>query len=478
MVLLRSKLAFISVSLLFILLTTACNSSTAASARGIYTIAPTFSDFYREFGGEDVLGVVISPSFDKNGVTYQYIVAGLMAYNPNLEPLKRYLFSPIAGTEWKVNGPIEPAPMNSDEHYVNGHKIWEEVYPYYDQYGPEIIGLPLTSVTVNEAKQRYEQYFEGIGFYRNISDPPGQIHLMPYGDWMCGSQCRYLGSDPTPPSASYVQDFSATEQLFLQASVRLGYGFTGAPLAAPRLGSDGNYQMVFENIVLYIDPINGHQIRLRPLPSWLKIKSEPPVKVEGANWLTFYPTQDDLGYNVPNLFIDYINAHGTAEYSGEPIGEYHILTDGGYTQCFRYVCLEYHPTAPQGLQIRPHALGADYLTAGKTTNTASSSLTEALQINAWEDAPLIPSGQKQVIHIEAKQNSKPVKGVQVTLVVTQPDGITKTYVLEPTGQDGRTSVELDPIDGANGSIVQYQVCVNETATPQLCFSQSYTIWDR
>jgi hypothetical protein len=66
----------------------------------------------------------------------------------------------------------------------------------------------------------------------------------------------------------------------------------------------------------------------------------------------------------------------------------------------------------------------------------------------------------------------------VTLVVTQPDGITKTYALEPTGQDGRTSVELDPIDGANGSIVQYQVCVNETATPQLCFSQSYTIWDR
>lgn len=475
---LRSKLTFISVSLLFILFISACNPSTAASARGIYIIDPTFSDFYREFGAEDVLGAAISPAINKDGVTYQYVVAGLMEYNPNLEPLKRFLFSPIANTEWKIKGPVEPAPMDSDAHYVNGHKIWEEVTPLYDQYGPDIIGLPLTSVMVNEAKQRYEQYFEGVGFYRNISDPPGKIHLMPYGDWMCGNECRYLGSDPTPPAPSYVQDFSATEQLFLQASARLGYGFTGAPLAAPLLGSDGNYQMVFENAVLYIDPADGHQIRLRPLPSWLGISDEAPVEAVEAGWLTFFPTQDGLGFNVPNSFTNYINAHGTAEYSGDPIGEYRSLSDGGYSQCFRYVCLEYHPTAPQGLQIRPHALGADYLSAGKKTNTASSSLNEALQINAWEEAPLIPSGQKQVIHIDAKQNSKPVSGVQVSLVVTQPDGITKTYTLEPTGQDGKTSIELDPIDGANGSIVQYQVCVIGAVTPQLCFSQSYTIWDQ
>ena len=53
---LKSKLALIGVSLLIILLITACTSSTDASARGIYTVDPTFSDFYREFGGEDVLG--------------------------------------------------------------------------------------------------------------------------------------------------------------------------------------------------------------------------------------------------------------------------------------------------------------------------------------------------------------------------------------------------------------------------------------
>jgi hypothetical protein len=474
---LKSKLAFFGVSLLIILIISACASATSTTSRGIYTIDPTFSDFYREFGGEVLLGSAISPSFNKNGVTYQYVVSGLMAYNPNLNPLKRYFFSAIAASEWQINGQVEPAPQGFDPHYVNGHQIWDEVLSYYDQYGSDILGLPLTGVTVNDAKQRYEQYFEGLGFYRNFSDPAGQIHLMPYGDWMCGSNCKYASADPIPPEASYVQENTATEQLFLQAAARLGYGFTGEPLTAPRLGSDGNYQMVFENVVLYIDPANGHKIRLRPIPSWLGIRSEQLKEPVDANWLSFYPITDGKGFNIPKTFSDYLSVHGAVEYSGEPISEYRGLGDGGYSQCFRNVCLEFHPSAPQGLQVRPHALGADYLTIGTKSNTADSTLNDALQIKAWEESPLIPSGEKQVIYVEATKNNEPVSGIQVSLLVTQPDGITKTYTLEPTGADGRTSIELDPIDGANGSIVQYQVCVLGAVSPQLCFSQSYTIWD-
>ena len=66
--------------------------------------------------------------------------------------------------------------QDSDAHYVNGHQIWEEILPFYDQYGPDIIGLPLTGVTVNDAKQRYEQYFEGIRilskFFRSTRTNP------------------------------------------------------------------------------------------------------------------------------------------------------------------------------------------------------------------------------------------------------------------------------------------------------------------
>jgi hypothetical protein len=236
--------------------------------------------------------------------------------------------------------------------------------------------------------------------------------------------------------------------------------------------------MVFENVIMYIDPSDGNQIRLRPLPSWLGIQADQPKSPIKAGWLSFYQTQDELGYNVPNTFTEYINNHGTIDYSGNPIAEYRNLPDKGYSQCFTNVCLEYHPTAPKGLQVRPHSLGAEYLTIGAKSSTPSATFTEALQVNAWEDHPLIPSGQIQVINIEVTQNNTPMIGIEFSLVVKQPDGITKTYTLNPTGDDGKTSIDLDPINGPNGAIVQYEVCVIGAVSPQVCFSRSYTIWDQ
>jgi hypothetical protein len=475
---LKSRRVVCVVALLIIVLINACTPSPDATTSGTFAVDPTFVDFYREFGGDNTLGPAISPSYVNDGVTYQYVVSGLMAYNPSNVPLRRFHFSPIASVKWQINGLVEPAPQDTNIHYVNGHKIWEEVWSLYDQYGSDIIGLPVTGVIVNDAKQRYEQYFEGLGFYRDYSDPPGQIHLMPYGYWMCGNACKYSVSDSIPPAASYSREFSATEQLFLQASERLGYGFTGAPLVSPHVGSDGNYEMVFENVIMYIDPSDSNKIRLRPLPSWLGIQLDPPKAPVKASWLSFYQTQDGLGYDVPNTFTEYINKHGTIDYSGNPITEYRSLLDGGYSQCFVNVCLEYHPTAPNGLQVRPHSLGAEFLTIGAKSGTPESTFSEALQINAWENYPLIPSGHIQVINIEATQNSTPVAGIEFSLVVIQPDGITKTYTLSPTGADGKTSLELYPINGPNGAIVQYEVCVIGAVSPQVCFSRSYTIWDQ
>jgi len=474
----KGRLTFGVVGLLIIVLVNACATSPEASSRGIYSVDSTFSDFYREFGGEKSLGPAISPSFVKEGMTYQYVVSGLMVYDPNQVPLTRFHFSPIATIEWQINSLVEPAPKDTNIPYANGHQIWEEVLSFYDQYGSDIIGLPVTGVTANDAKQRYEQYFDGIGFFRNYTDPPGQIHLMPYGSWMCGSNCLYQESDSTPPTASYSRDYSETEQLFFQASERLGYGFTGAPVVSPQLGSDGNYEMVFENVILFIDPSNGNQISLRSLPSWLGIQAGQPGSATDANWLSFYQIQDGLGFNVPNLFTKYIGDHGGLDYSGNPISEYLRLTDGGYSQCFTNICLEYHPTAPKELQIRPSTLGSEYLSMGANTSASGSAISDALQINAWEDYPLIPSGQSQGINIEVKQNNIPTSGIKFSLVVGQPNGITKTYTLNPTGDDGITRIALDPINGPNGAIVQYEVCVLGAVSPQVCFSRSYTIWDQ
>jgi hypothetical protein len=478
MVSLKTKLAGCMVAMLLIGLASACASALNASSSSTYTIDPTFADFYREMGGSSSLGPAISSGFTKDAITYQYVVSGLMVYDPSQVALKRFSFSPLAASEWKIESLVEPAPTDPNILYINGHQVWEEVISFYTQYGSDILGLPVSGVIANDAKQRYEQYFEGLGFYRGYTDPPGQIHLMPYGVWMCGSNCPYHIADATPPTSTYTQAYSETEQFFLQASLRLGYGFTGAPLAAPRLGSDGLYEMAFENVILFIDPAAADQVRLRPLPKMLGIPSEKPGVEKKAGGYSFYTVEAGLGFNVPNAFINYINEHGGPNYSGAPIAEYHPLDDGGYSQCFSNLCLEYHPTAPRALQIRPHPLGAEYLSLGEKVSASGATSPEALQIDAWEDYPLIPSGQSQGINILATQDKAPVSGLQFSLVVTQPNGITKTYTADPTGQDGKTHIDIDPINGPNGAVVQYQVCVLGHVSPQICFSRSYTIWEQ
>jgi hypothetical protein len=96
----------------------------------------------------------------------------------------------------------------------------------------------------------------------------------------------------------------------------------------------------------------------------------------------------------------------------------------------------------------------------------------------WEQYPLIPSGQRQVINAAASQNNAPMSGIELSLLVKQPDGILKSYQLNPTGDEGTTSIELDPIFGPNSAIIQYEVCVIDATTPQICFLRNYIIWNQ
>ena len=478
MFLIKSKLITYFFSLLIILILPACNLSADVATTGTYPVDSTFTDFYNELGGNSILGPAISPVFTTQGISYQYVFSGLMAYNPDQVTMTRFHFSPVASIEWGINDLAEPTPSDPDIPYMNGHRIWEEVLPFYNRYGPEIIGLPITGVKANDGNQRYEQYFEGIGFFRDYADPPGKIQLLPYGFWMCGSNCKYPETNAGLPSRSYTRDYSETEQLFLQEAERLGYEFTGNPIASPSIATDGNFEMVFKNIVMFIDPLDGSQIKLRPLPSLLGIHVDPTTREENADWLSFYQQSEGHGYNIPKLFRTYIAEHGGIAYVGDPITEYHLLPDDGYSQCFTNLCLIYNPKAPQQLLVRPHALGIEYQAKDDNAAVTDSSFVDAIQLNVWEQYPLIPSGQKQVINATASQNDAPMKGIELSLLVKQPDGILKSYQLNPTEDEGTTSIELDPIFGPNGAIIQYEVCVIDATTPQICFLRNYIIWNQ
>ena len=469
----------LTISILIVALTVACSGTTPQLPLGADPVAMTFTSFYEQLGGQPVLGYAISPEFLRGDVHYQYTVNSLMIYNPLATPEQRYTLAAI-GNEFDFEYLPEPPPEDASIPYSNSHRIWDEVWQYYEQYGASILGQPLTGIVFNQDEQRYEQYFENVGFFRNLSDSPGMIHLMPYGMWMCGNACEYRELEASPaqatPSASVSLD--SIQQVFLSVAERIGFDFAGSPLGTPRLAGDGFYEMVFENVVVYLDPVNPYPVRLRPLPEWLDIRPEPPVQNVNQVLAYFYQVNElGQGYNIPLIFLDYLTGHGSLELSGPPITELHPSVNGGYYQCFANMCLEYFPNAPDALRVRPISLGSQYLQRMSDIQGEATQEDAAIELQVWEQFPLLSPGQMQEIGIAVSQGGRPLSGVEFNLTEFLPDGRELQFYVPPTNADGLTTVGVGEIYAPNGAVVTYKVCIIGLVSPTVCVSEGFMIWD-
>ncbi|HEY5670176.1 MAG TPA: hypothetical protein VIS10_09285, partial [Anaerolineales bacterium] len=70
-------------------------ANNALEASAIDDADPQFQDFYRRLGGHQILGPVISRLFTNGQISYQYTVAGLMAYDPLASEHERYYLAPL-----------------------------------------------------------------------------------------------------------------------------------------------------------------------------------------------------------------------------------------------------------------------------------------------------------------------------------------------------------------------------------------------
>lgn len=479
-----SRLQYLAFVISLIFLMVACKGDTSISPATYpesYPIDDLFLDFYERLGGEKFLGPGISPAFSREGVNYQYTVAGLLVYDVNAPTPQQFSLAPIA-REWEIEEPPEPEPVKQDVPYVNGHMIWEEVLPYYIEHGSAILGEPLTGVKYNPTKNRYEQYLLNVGFYRGVDEPLGAIHLLPYGAWMCAQACDYEIQDAVPDRQTVIPSNEALRQadeVFLEIAARLGFDFTGEPLGEAKLAEDGKFEKVFENIVLFSDPQMPTQVSLRPLPLLIGIEPDPPVPAsKEIPRIYFYPTQGDLGYNVPEPFVFYITGHGTMEVSGIPITELHQLNESVMRQCFTNLCLEYHSNAPAVLQIRPSALGIDYqqVSVEPTLETPTPKPSGMVSVQVIERYPILPADQSQIVEGLIYEDQTPLKDVEFVVILTLPDGNRSTVYMPPTDRNGKSSVVLDPINAPNGTVIPYQACVLGIFDPPVCILESFVIW--
>ncbi|MEJ2710064.1 MAG: hypothetical protein P8074_20810 [Anaerolineales bacterium] len=503
-----------------------------------YAVGPIFAQFYNILGGSEVLGAPISPVFEEDGLTYQYTTASLMVYNPDAPANRRFLLAPL-GLSMDLNMYLAaPTLQTPGTRTVDGYTIYSLFVPLYDDLGGEnVVGKPLTDVNYNQERNRIEQYFENLGFYLPGGDLDSPPRLLAYGAWACEEICGSTfpplnsiidvpkaASESAPPVEEEAQEQEEAEQeeatwsyfympliaqnavieqvfnkalgwfkfnlpivhralpdrtLLREAVNRLGSDFTGFALTEPYLTPDGKLEQIFENVVLRVGTQQEIPVELRPLPELLGISQGPLESPSADPAMEFYAIEDDQGFNVPAYFWHYLNLHGGEQVSGPPITRFELLDDQVYWQCFRNLCLEEHRVTPEGLLIRPTALGyqyKDHFYRPPETQLPEPAGKE-LSIQVWESSPFVASNQEQKIEVSVQENNSPLPGVVPVLTLTLPNASPKTYYFPATGPNGRTSLRLPPIQAANSTLIQYQICIPDQNRDKFCIKDSYLIWN-
>lgn len=455
-----------------------------ATPEGAVSVDTDFREFYRALGSSERLGPAISEPFDLEGRKCQYTENVLMCLDPYLTDASRFSIFPL-GKKFGISDTPDQQPAQSTDRVVDGFKIYPEFVSLYDSLsGALYVGRPLTKVRTNTAERRIEQYFENMAFYRRYDDPSGEVHLLPYGAYDCGMDCRYKST------TSFIPQQMDMEQPFLQLMMRLGGpDIFGQVISEPFETDAGMLAQVYENAVACAPKDHLQDFGLCPVAKWLNMPTMPagPKKYTEQNGVYFYPTQGDQGYHVPIDFDKFIAMHGSKEISGQPIAEA-MQVGSLYRQCFENYCLDYDPNQPEGKRVAMAPLGLMYLKQiqpeGSATFTASSEpatySAETVEVKVSEANPTLANGQAQRFEMLVldRTDQRPLANIEASLDLVLPDGSLVSSHFPPTGTDGRSTVEVPSLPTIpNGSVIPYLVCLNVPSDKAICASENFLIWD-
>jgi len=442
------------------------NGGTSLGSASPYLIEPIFQEFYDFLGGQARLGAALSPVIVEGKVQKQYLESALMVYNPELPASEQYSLSPLGQQLGVWDEPLANTDLPGVL-FVEGYIVYEGFAPLYQELGGQrYVGKPLTGVRYIAEQNRVEQYFENLGFYLNLDDPETGVQLISYGRLVCGDSCGV----PANPAAIIQIELPYGEP-FVSTVSRLGDGFVGARLAGPYQTADGSLEVIYENIVLAANADQSERAAPRPILSLLGRTPDALVtRLENPN-VIFYGIDGEYGYNVPILFSDYIAQHGGFEIFGQPISEVKLLEDGAPSQCYANACLKY---LGEG-QVQPLPIGAEYK-ARFYDAPALQVQAQQVQVRVWEEHSQISSAEEQIIYANLFAGTQLLAGLQPYIELTLPGGSTSIYQFPPSDANGLTQLTIPPVQGQNGTLVPYRVCLEGFGTDAVCTSESYMIW--
>ncbi len=491
-----TRLVYLSIIVLLIIAQSACAENLSKSSAGnqnSFTIAPIFREFYDQMGGESTLGKPISPPVQEENFIYQYTVNAVLVKATNPESQNEVLFSPV-GLDFSLPPFKMKGPIREGEYYVHDIPIYLDFIPLYQKMGGQNrVGKPLTPLRYNPQKKRYEQLFEGVGFYFNETEPKGTVKLLAYGAWKCQDACIYPVSQdakvilPKPIDPHF---FSFVEQL--------GSDFTGFALAEAIQTKDGKIQQIFENVALSYDTRQNPTIQLVEIPEKLGILPMDLVNKTSDGEQVFIPLSGEKGHNVPREFMDYLNLHGGLEVVGAPINEASIVGNQTVWQCFKTICLEKDGQIEGIYQIHPSALGLEYLYlnkpqggSGLEENTPPSQFSTATPIDTetttiFQTTPIkieitqlhdwVDVHTPQEIRVVITQNQLPIEGLIPYLIIPRPDGTPIQFPMPKTDAHGASQGQIPAISAPSGTLISYKVCIRIPDLPEQCAQGAYPIW--
>jgi hypothetical protein len=335
-------------------------------------------------------------------------------------------------------------------------------------------------VHINYAQQRVEQYFEKVGFYRNFSDPVGTVKLLAYGAASCTKGCNYHAASEaklTNPSVS-LADLNLMNKLGNLSDTAA----FGKELSQPHTAADGSLEQIYTGVVLVQDATGV--VKLRPLSTILAMptKEPGPKLYDYSSGVVFYAVNDALGYHVPILFDEFINAHGGTAISGDPIDEIFAFEPDLYRQCFTNYCLDYDPAKRESKQVTITPLGEQYLTLEQSALPQPATpqpMPPSIVLLVSEELPKISASQTQIIHVTALNaaDKTPLAGLETEITLFLPKEKTWTSTLTPTAADGTSVITLPVLKNIpNGLILAYKVCTTNATASQSCTNGTFLMW--
>ncbi len=455
--------------ILFSLMLAGCSAFFPSDPSGIHRVDAQLREFYTTSGGEAFYGPAISEVAVQDYLRCQFMENARLCVNTNMRGPEKYSLS-LLGRQLGI-------PWNTD---IPADAVFYDFSVKRQEWGDSMTGKPIGPVLYNYQAGRIEQYFERVGMYHGFDEPAGVVHLLPYGDFVCGNACKY----PSPVEFNPVtDDFPSPLADALQA-----YGgavFSGRPLTPMYPADDGNQEQVFANLVVYASPDDLATIHFRPVPMLLENLSSDLVRqtLGPEENMHFVALQDDLGHHVPIPFQMYVDQHGGADVFGAPISELTFESARRvYQQCFEKMCLQYFPQAADAYKTLPMPLGQRYLLKFRPVAPGGALRAEDVLMVAHEGSPKIKSGDHQTISIQLLQlySGQAISGYMPVIIVRNDRGeVLFEGVLPKTDDGGNSSITLDPLPvQQNGDLLLYQVCIIENTNAPICVNGSYLIWDR